>query len=143
MALEFLKGLDSTASRIITIVTLLTLIGGGIWSFFDWKANLVYKSPYNAEIAKLATKVDVSIKLNDLEIEIVNVTIMGYEDQLVELQFLIESGEATAMDKVKHQNILNRLASLKDQLGRLEDQAVELQRAASLIKGDMPKEHTE
>lgn len=125
--------LSSTAGKVTTIITLLVMLGSGAFSFFSWQASLVRVEQLETELADIATKTEMSMKLNDLAIELVSVTIMGYEDELVELQFLVESGEATPMDRVKHQNILNRLTAMREKLSRLEDTAAELQRNNSRI----------
>jgi hypothetical protein len=135
---DILSKLDSTSGKVITVITLLSLLGGMAWSFFGWQASLVKQEDLEKEVAALelqladiATKTEVAILLNDQAIELISVSIMRYEDELVGLQFLVESGEATPMDRVKYQNTLNRLNSLKDKLGRLEDTAAELQRTAN------------
>lgn len=125
--------LSSTAGKVTTIITLLVMLGSGAFSFFSWQASLVRVDQLETELSDIATKTEMSMKLNDLAIELVSVTIMGYEDELVELQFLVESGEATPMDRVKHQNILNRLTAMREKLSRLEDTAAELQRNNSRI----------
>ena len=130
---DILSLLDSTAGKVITIITLLSILGGGAWSFFSWQSSLVHIDQLEQELADIATKTEVAILMNDQAIELVSVTIMGYEDDLVELQFLVESGDASPMDRVKHQNTINRLAALREKLSRLEDAAVELQRTGNRI----------
>lgn len=125
--------IESTTGKIVAILTLLSILGGGAWSFFSWQASLVHKEQLEQQLMNIATKTEVAIEMNDLAIELVSVTIMGYEDDLVELSFLVESGEATPMDRVKHQNYMNRLSTLRDKLSRLEDVAVELQREGTRI----------
>ena len=133
-AFEFLA---TTAGRIVTILTLLSLLVGFGFSFVNWQTSLVSKTELELQLRDIATKTEVAIEMNDLAIELVSVTIMGYEDELVELSFLVESGEATPMDRVKHQNTISRLNDLRTKLGRLEDTAVELQRADSRIADDI------
>ena len=125
--------LASTAGKVTTIITLLSLLAGGAFSFFSWQASLVREDQLKIELADIATKTEVAMQMNDLAIELVSVTIMGYEDALVELQFLVESEQATPMDRVKYQNTLNRLDGLRKKLDRLEDAAAELQRIDSAI----------
>ena len=115
--------LETTAGKTAALIGALAVILGTLWGFFQWEQNIARKE----ELATLATRVEVAQQMNDLAIEIVTVTIMGYEDDLVELTFLVESGDATPMDRVKHQNTINRLNALREKLGRLEDAAIKLQ----------------
>jgi len=123
--------LSSTAGKITTIITLLTVLGGGALSFFNWQASLVREAQLEEQLKDIATKTEVAIEMNDLAIELISVAIMRYEDELMSLQFLVESAEATPMERVKYQNTLNRLSTLKEKLGRLEDTAQELQRGSA------------
>ena len=128
---DSLTFLSSTAGKITTIITLLTVLGGGALSFFNWQASLVREAQLEEQLKDIATKTEVAIEMNDLAIELISVAIMRYEDELMSLQFLVESGEATPMERVKYQNTLNRLSTLKEKLGRLEDTAQELQRGSA------------
>jgi len=123
--------LASTAGKVTTIITLLSLLAGGAFSFFSWQASLVREDQLQEQLKDIATKTEVAIEMNDLAIELISVAIMRYEDELMSLQFLVESGEATPMERVKHQNTLNRLNTLKEKLGRLEDAAQDLQRGSA------------
>lgn len=123
---KVLAFLETTAGKMAALIGALSLILGSIYTVFQWEQDLARKD----ELTSLATRVEVAQQMNDLAIEIVSVTIMGYEDDLVELTFLVESGEATPMDRVKHQNTINRLNSLREKLGRLEDAAIELQKTS-------------
>ena len=127
---KLLSLLDTTAGKMAALIGALAVILGSLWGFFQWEQDIARKE----ELTALATRVEVSQQLNDLAIEIVTVTIMGYEDDLVELTFLVESGEATPMDRVKHQNTINRLNSLREKLGRLEDAAIELQQTSGKVE---------
>ena len=127
---KLLSILETTAGKMAALIGALAVILGALWGFFQWEQDIARKE----ELAALATRVEVSQQLNDLAIEIVTVTIMGYEDDLVELTFLVESGEATPMDRVKHQNTINRLNSLREKLGRLEDAAIKLQETSGTFE---------
>ena len=127
---KLLTFLESTAGKMAALIGALAVILGSLWGFFQWEQDIARKD----ELTALATRVEVSQQLNDLAIEIVSVTIMGYEDDLVELTFLVESGDATTMDRVKHQNTINRLNSLREKLGRLEDAAIELQQTSGKVE---------
>ena len=127
---KVLAFLETTAGKMAALIGALSLILGSIYTVFQWEQDLARKD----ELTSLATRVEVAQQMNDLAIEIVSVTIMGYEDDLVELTFLVESGEATPMDRVKHQNTINRLNSLREKLGRLEDAAIELQKTSGRVE---------
>ncbi len=127
---KLLAALDTTLGKMAALLGALAVILGSLWGFFQWEQDIARKE----ELANLATRVEVARQLNDLAIEIVSVTIMGYEDDLVELTFLVESGEATPMDRVKHQNTINRLNDLREKLGRLEDAAIELQQTSGRVE---------
>lgn len=127
---KILAVMETTAGKMAALIGALSLILGSIYAVFQWEQSIARKE----ELDALATRVEVSRQLNDLAIEIVSVTIMGYEDDLVELTFLVESGDATPMDRVKHQNTINRLNSLREKLGRLEDAAIELQQTSGRVE---------
>jgi len=127
--MSVLSVLDSTLGKVVSIIGAVVFLLGGIWGFFQWDSSLARKN----ELDILATRVEVAQQMNDLAIEIVTVTIMGYEDDLVELTFLVESGEATPMDRVKHQNTMNRLNDLREKLSRLEDAAIKLQETSGTM----------
>ena len=127
---KILGFLETTAGKVAALIGALSLILGSIYTVFQWEQDLARKD----ELASLATRVEVARQMNDLAIEIVSVTIMGYEDDLVELTFLVESGEATPMDRVKHQNTINRLNALREKLGRLEVAAIELQKTSGRVE---------
>jgi uncharacterized membrane protein len=127
---KVLAFLETTAGKMAALIGALSLILGSIYTVFQWEQDLARKD----ELTSLATRVEVAQQMNDLAIEIVSVTIMGYEDDLVELSFLVESGEATPMDRVKHQNTINRLNALREKLGRLEDAAIELQKTSGRVE---------
>ena len=127
---KLLAFLETTAGKMAALIGALAVILGSLWGFFQWEQDIARKD----ELTALATRVEVAQQMNDLAIEIVSVTIMGYEDDLVELTFLVESGEATPMDRVKHQNTINRLNALREKLGRLEDAAIELQKTSGRVE---------
>lgn len=130
LVMDVLKILESTAGKAAALIGSMAVILGMLWGFFQWDASLARKN----ELDILATRVEVAQQMNDLAIEIVTVTIMGYEDDLVELTFLVESGEATPMDRVKHQNTINRLTDLREKLSRLEDAAIKLQETSGSLE---------
>jgi len=75
----------------------------------------------------LATKVEVKQSEINSSIELVTVTMMGYEDELIGYDFLIETEQATPADRVAKANVERRISGLKDKLNRLETRSAELQ----------------
>ena len=75
----------------------------------------------------LATKVEVKQSEINSSIELVTVTMMGYEDELIGYDFLIETEQASPADRVAKANVERRIQSLKDKLDRLETRSAELQ----------------
>ena len=75
----------------------------------------------------LATKVEVKQSEINSSIELVTVTMMGYEDELIGYDFLVETEQATPADRVAKSNVERRIQSLKDKLDRLETRSAELQ----------------
>jgi hypothetical protein len=75
----------------------------------------------------LATKVEVKQSEINSSIELVTVTMMGYEDELIGYDFLIETDQASPADRVAKSNVERRIEGLKDKLNRLETRSAELQ----------------
>lgn len=75
----------------------------------------------------LATKVEVEQSEINSSIELVAVTMMGYEDELIGYDFLIETEQATPVDRVAKANVERRIQDLKGKLDRLESRSIELQ----------------
>lgn len=104
--------------KLAVIVSLvLTLLGAG------WKTYTVV----TGYLDTLATKVEVKQSEINSSIELVTVTMMGYEDELISYDFLIETDAATPADRVAKANVERRIQSLKDKLDRLETRSSELQ----------------
>jgi hypothetical protein len=75
----------------------------------------------------LATKVEVKQSEINSSIELVTVTMMGYEDELIGYDFLIETNKATELDRVARNHVERRIQTLKEKLNRLESRSAELQ----------------
>jgi hypothetical protein len=52
---------------------------------------------------------------------------MGYEDELIGYDFLIETNKATELDRVARNHVERRIQTLKEKLNRLESRSAELQ----------------
>lgn len=75
----------------------------------------------------LATKVEVQQSEINSSIELVTVTMMGYEDELMGYEFLVETDQASPADRVARTNVIRRIADLKSKLNSLESRSIDLQ----------------
>ena len=100
------------------IATLIITISGAGWATYQ---------TVDKYLGTLATKVEVEQSEINSSIELVTVTMMGYEDQLIGYDFLIETDKATATDRVARANVERRIQALKEKLDRLETRSAELQ----------------
>ena len=101
----------------VIIPLALTVLGAG-WSLY---------STVTGYVNTLATKVEVEQSEINSSIELVTVTVMGYEDELIGYDFLIETNQATPSVRVAKANVERRIADLKEKLDRLESRSMELQ----------------
>ncbi len=97
-----------TITGIISIITALSGAGYGIYTT---------SSSY---FSQFASKTYVKEQITDLSLEVLGVAIMRYEDEIMVIDFLIESGKAQPIDKATKRNIVRRLQDLKEKRGRLE-----------------------
>lgn len=81
----------------------------------------------------LATKVEVQQSEINSSIELVTVTMMGYEDELIGYDFLIETEQATPADRVAKANVERRIQGLKDKLDKLESRSLNLQSGSDVV----------
>ncbi len=108
--LQFIKDNPwKSMTGVISLVTALSGAGYGVYS----KSSDYFKH--------FATKSYVKEQINDLNLEVLNVAIMRYEDELMSIEFLIETDVAAPMDKVTKKNIERRLQDLKGKRIRLEE----------------------
>ena len=92
-------------------------------------SGAVYKT-YNVTtgyLDTLATKVEVQQSEINSSIELVTVTMMGYEDELMGYEFLVETDQASPADRVARTNVIRRIADLKSKLNSLESRSIDLQ----------------
>lgn len=68
---------------------------------------------------KYATKTELSAQINNVQMEILQVAIMSYEDELMSLNFKISTGQANDLDSATKENIERRLVDLKAKLNNL------------------------
>ena len=103
--------------RFAVILGIIVTLSGAIYKTY---------SVTNDFLSTLATKVEVEQSEINSSIELVTVTVMGYEDELISYDFLIEIGEASAADRAKRTNVERRITDLKNKLDRLETRSTEL-----------------
>lgn len=96
--------------KVGALVSLVVLLVGAGWSTFG---------AINNTHAKFATKVEVAQEISNVQGEILQVAIMGYEDELMSLNFKISTGQASDLDAAVKENIQSRLVDLKAKLNNL------------------------
>lgn len=104
--------------KLSIIATIVVTFGGGMWATY----NTVHTF-----LGTLATKVEVQQSEINSSIELVAVTMMGYEDELIGYDFLIEIDQASPADRVARSNVERRIQGLKEKLDRLETRSAKLQ----------------
>jgi len=110
MLLQFIK--NNPWKSMTGIVSLVTALSGAGYGIYSTSSNY---------FAHFATKAYVKEQIVDLNMEVLNVAIMRYEDELMSIDFLIETNTAKPMDKVTKKNITRRLQDLKSKRVRLEE----------------------
>jgi hypothetical protein len=104
--------------KLAVIIPLVLTVFAAIWSSYTTVTHY---------LDTLATKVEVEQSEINSSIELVTVTVMGYEDELIGYDFLIETDQATPSVRVAKANVERRIADLKEKLDRLESRSMELQ----------------
>ena len=94
----------------IIIALTLTVFGAG-YGLFE------FGSTYHD---KYATQSSMNSSITSLQVEILTVAKLAYEDQLVELDYLQATGKATELDKANRANVERRLDDLKGRLVTLQ-----------------------
>jgi len=107
----------------IIIPLTIAILGAG------WKTY----STVTGYLHTLATKVEVQQSEINSSIELVTVTMMGYEDELIGYDFLIETDQASPADRVAKSNVERRIQSLKDKLDKLELRSMNLQTGSDVV----------
>jgi len=104
--------------RLAIILGIIVTLSGAAYSTYDVVHDF---------LGTLATKVEVKQSEINSSIELVTVTMMGYEDELVGYDFLIETDQASPADRVAKAQVERRIQDLKKKLDRLETRSSELQ----------------
>lgn len=116
------NSVDATISinpkRLAVILGIIVTLSGAVYKTYTVTTGY---------LDTLATKVEVKQSEINSSIELVSVTMMGYEDELIGYDFLIETEQATPADRVAKANVERRIQGLKDKLDRLETRSTELQ----------------
>jgi len=112
------EGITINPKRLAVILGIIVTLSGAVYKTYNVTTGY---------LDTLATKVEVQQAEINSSIELVSVTMMGYEDELIGYDFLIETDGATPADRVAKANVERRIQSLKDKLNRLETRSAELQ----------------
>ena len=122
---------DSEAVGVTIDIKKLSVIIGIVIAL----SGAVYKtySVTTGYLDTLATKVEVQQSEINSSIELVTVTMMGYEDELIGYDFLIETEQATPADRVAKANVERRIQGLKDKLDKLELRSLNLQSGSDVV----------
>lgn len=112
------QSITINVKKLAVIVPLVLAILGAGWKTY---------TTVTGYLDTLATKVEVQQSETNSSIELVTVTMMGYEDELMSYDFLIETDQASPADRVAKANVERRILDLKNRLDKLESRSIELQ----------------
>ena len=112
------EGITINPKKLAIILGIIVTLSGAVYSTYGVVSTF---------LDTLATKVEVKQSEINSSIELVTVTMMGYEDELVGYDFLIETDQATPADRAAYKQVERRIAGLKDKLDRLETRSADLQ----------------
>jgi len=107
---------ENPITSIISVLTIVSMIVGAAASLYT-----VYE-----KLDDFVTEGELERKSDTISVEILNVAIMRYEDDLMSLEIKIQIGTATDYDKAKKTNIDRRLAELKAKKLALETKVIHL-----------------
>jgi len=110
--------------RLSVILGIILALSGAIYKTY---------SVTTGYLDTLATKVEVQQSEINSSIELVTVIMMGYEDELIGYDFLIETDQATPADRVAKANVERRIQSLKEKLDKLELRSINLQSGSDVV----------
>lgn len=94
---------ENPLTAIVSVLTIISMLSGGTYT--------TYKLFEKFE--EFVTEQELESKGKQLSVEILNVSIMRYEDDLARLEFKVEIGTATPEDSAEKLNIERRLKDLK------------------------------
>jgi len=110
--------------RLSVIIGIVIALSGAVYKTY---------SVTTGYLDTLATKVEVQQSEINSSIELVTVTMMGYEDELIGYDFLIETNQATPADRVAKANVERRIQGLKDKLDKLELRSINIQSGSDVV----------
>ena len=95
---------------IVSILTILSMLSGGTFT--------TYKIFQKFE--EFVTEQELEEKANEITVEVIDSSIMRYEDDLARLEFKIEMGIGTQADNAEKLGIERRLVDLKARKAAIE-----------------------
>jgi len=107
---EFIK--NNPFKTVTGILAIISALGTGGYQLYSTGTEI---------LDNYATKEDVFDARRGMSLEVMDVAIMTYEDDLMILDFKIEDGVATNTDKADKRNIERRLKDLKQKRSILEN----------------------
>jgi len=106
--IRFIKANPLTS--IVSILTIVAMLSSGVYSVFFMFEKL----------ENFVTEEELNKKADEVSLEVINASIMRYEDDLARIEFKIELGTADQEDRVEKRSIERRLTDLKSRKMRLE-----------------------
>jgi protein involved in sex pheromone biosynthesis len=101
---------ENPLAAIVAIMTILSMLSGGTYTTYK-----IFEA-----FEDFVTETELESKGKQLSVEILNVSIMRYEDDLARLEFKVEIGNASPEDSAEKLNIERRLKDLKQRKMALE-----------------------
>ena len=112
------EGITINPKKLAVILGIIVTLSGAVYKTYTVTTGY---------LDTLATKVEVQQSEINSSIELVTVTMMGYEDELMGYEFLVETDQASPADRVARTNVIRRIADLKAKLNSLESRSIDLQ----------------
>ena len=112
-----IAGITINPKRFAVILGIILSLSGAVYKTYGVTTGY---------LNTLATKVEVEQSEINSSIELVTVTMMSYEDELMGYDFLIETQQASPADRVAKANVERRITDLKNKLDKLESRSIEL-----------------
>jgi len=97
-----------TITGIISVITALSGVGYGAYT------------TSSDVLDTLASKTYVKEQVTDLSLNIIDINIMRYETELMNIDFLIETGKSKPIDNFNKKNIKRNLRTLRDKRAQFQ-----------------------
>ena len=101
---------ENPLAAIVAIMTIISMLSGGTYTTYK-----IFE-----KFDEFVTENELESKAKELSVEVLNVSIMRYEDDLARLEFKVEIGTASPEDSAEKLNIERRLKDLKQRKMALE-----------------------